>query len=390
MKPNEEIFTLIASYLEGTEISEQEISKLKRWIDSSPPNKNIYNKCKNIYFSGKKFKLIDNINSDYAWEVFSKKIQDFRKPLIYSILKYAVILLPILGLSLFFLFSLNQFLREPNNKYSSFDEIYSGKRKAVLTLATGKKINLGAISKIVSSNSQHTIHSDSLGFLKYKVTGLKKEEYNSLYVEKACNYKLFLSDGTIVWLNSDSEIEYPIGFTEEKRKVILRGEAYFEVSKDKEKPFIVSTPEMDIEVLGTEFNINTYDDKKNVELLLVEGSVSYHVGGCNGVLEPGELIVYNKTGQFLDIKKEVDITRYTSWKNGVFSFEKMDLEKLSKEINRWFNVKVVFDDLSVKEQIFTGAIEKDKSLKFLVEILEATNTVQCTLKRDALHIGEKK
>ncbi len=384
MKIKEEIFILIGAYLEGTPLSDEEKKKLENWLSVSSSNRSIFEKCEDLFLSGQDLKFLDEVDIDEAWNKLENQIAEKSIPLRYKFLKYAAIILPILGISAFLFFSLGK-MEESGANYSSLDSVYAGKAQAQLTLASGETINLGKINKIVTQTANLIIQSDSLGNLEYKSKGVIQAEYNSLYVPRAGEYKLILADGTKVWLNSDSKLRYPTAFTGKDRKVYLEGEAYFEVAKYKDKPFIVSSNNMDIQVLGTKFNISSYQDAKETELVLVEGSVSYIAGKYKGLLSPGEKVSYNIVKEELSIRK-VDVEKYISWKKGIFTFNKIRLEDLGVRISRWYDVEVIFMNTSVKEQLFTGAIEKDKSLKFLIEILEATNSVSCESKENVLYI----
>ncbi len=390
-----EIFRIIGEYLNGESLSKKDRETLDNWLSSSKTNQNIFKKSEELFLSGKDLKFLDEVNIDKAWNKLKKRTTEKRRILKHPLLRYAAVLLPLIGLSFFLLFFLSQ-KRENYLNYAAMDRIHAGKSLAKLTLSDGQTITLGGESKIISKTPHLTIQCDSLGKLEYKNRDCQEPEYNTLYVPKAGEYKLVLSDGTKVWFNSNSRLKYPTVFTGENRSVYLEGEAYFEVAKNTKMPFLVNIKDKaNVKVLGTHFNIKAYEDENTIKTSLLEGSVavSLHDTLQNNLpfeahqsitLIPGQQATIDASGQ-LSVEK-VDTDGIISWKKGLFIFNKISLEDLSTTINRWYDVEVLFTDASVKEQFFTGAIEKQRSLKFIVQLLEETNSVKCTLNDSILYI----
>ena len=221
-----------------------------------------------------------------------------------------------------------------------------------------------------------TIRRDSIEGLVYEVSGQKNraaERFNILEVPVAAEYQLRLSDGTVVYLNSDSRLKYPEVFTGNERKVYLEGEAYFEVAKDKEHPFKVTAQGVEVNVLGTHFNVNAYPERTDVVTTLVEGKVRVGRGTRQIVLVPGEQAA--ASAESLNVKK-VDVREYIAWKDGLFVFSRMSLEEIMRQVYRWYGVETVFSDETVRAVTFTGVIDKSMPLEELFKVIETVVDVR--------------
>ena len=196
-----------------------------------------------------------------------------------------------------------------------------------------------------------------------------------------------MSDGSIVYLNSESELRYPVKFVGEDRRVYLSGEAYFDVSKDKEHPFSVDVNGSVVKVLGTSFNVRAYADENEILTTLVQGSVRFSAGKESVVLKPGEQAVLNKSGRV--VIKEVDTYLYTAWKNGVFAFEKQRLEEIMNVVARWYDVNIFWENASQKEVTFTGKMKRYDDFSKVVEMLEMTGNTEFVVKENNIFIREK-
>jgi len=209
---------------------------------------------------------------------------------------------------------------------------------------------------------------------------------NTLIVPPKMDYRLILSDGTEVWLNATSTLKFPFAFNEGHREVYLEGEGYFKVAKNAEKPFIVHTPQTEVEVLGTEFNINTY--KTGItSTSLVSGAVATHSGPSTLVLKPGQEAVYTEHLGFT--VQQFDSEVVLSWMNGVFQFDNTRLRDLAPVIKRWFGVNVVFDDQSLANAPFTGVLDKHHDLPFFLKNLKNTGVgIDFYYDKETLHLKE--
>ncbi len=258
----------------------------------------------------------------------------------------------------------------------SISKVYDknpGENKAVLTLADGTKIVLDDIVKgTIAKQGGITISKAADGSIIYDmpaVAGLSHNTvfFNTIETPKGGKYQITLPDGSKVWLNSVSSLRFPAIFNGEERNVELKGEAYFEVAKNKEKPFVVKTNDMNVIVTGTEFNVMAYSDENYSATTLVEGSV--HVSNPNSdiVLKPGEQVVSNEGAK---LKKSLaDVELNIAWKNGLFQFNDSDMRTVMNQISRWYDVSIEYKG-GVPEKHFGGYISRESKLSQVLKMLE--------------------
>jgi len=281
-----------------------------------------------------------------------------------SWLRYAAALIVLLGAGVFFFLNndrKNSKVTAQQTVAVAQEYIAPGGQKATLTLADGSVILLDSIKKgPLSLQGGVTVEKMDDGQLVYRPADVKSEEvfYNTMTTPKGGQYQIKLPDGTAVWLNAASSITYPITFTGNSRTVSITGEAYFEVVKDKSKPFIVKTIKDQIIVTGTSFNVNSYADEPVSKTTLIQGEVSIN----DRILQPGEAYMNGKV-----IKTDVD--QDVAWKNGVFNFEDKRLEEVMRQLSRWYNIDVVYER-GVPDMEFYGKMGRDLSLGQVLKALE--------------------
>ncbi len=252
-------------------------------------------------------------------------------------------------------------------------DIEPGINKAVLTLGDGSKINLDDSGDgLIATQSGIRIHKASNGAIRYEVIDQAnysnpKISYNTIETPKGGKYQIILPDGSKVWLNAASSLRFPSAFTGKKRDVELNGEAYFEVTKNKQLPFRVHTRDMNIVVTGTAFNVMAYNDERFSATTLVEGSVDIKNTSRKLSLTPGEQAV-NNDGTSL-IKNEVDVEQYIAWKNGLFQFNNTDIQSVMRQIGRWYDVSVEYRG-KIPQTTFGGFISRDSKLSQVIKMLE--------------------
>ncbi|MDO6429054.1 FecR domain-containing protein [Flavitalea sp. BT771] len=246
---------------------------------------------------------------------------------------------------------------------------------AVLTLANGQTIVLDSAGKgNIAIQRTTAIIKQGDGDIAYRTTGKTDDiEYNTLTVPRGSRIAhVTLSDGTRVWLNAGSSLRYPVSFNGQDRQVSVTGESYFEVAQDKAHPFVVSKGNCAIKVLGTHFNVNAYDEEEKIKVTLLEGSVKVISGAGNNLLLPGQMAVMN-AGQKMEILENADIERVMAWKNGYFNFANADIRTVLRELSRWYDLELVFDD--VTNEKFHVEIRRDIPLSKVLSILEMTDKV---------------
>lgn len=266
--------------------------------------------------------------------------------------------------------------------------IKPGERKAFLIKHNGEEIELGRDTGMINEKNGTHIRIDSTG-LNYMPTDepiTREILYNSLIVPRGGEYNLTLSDGTKVWLNADSELRYPINFSGDTREVFVSGEAYFEVKKQAEKPFIVKTDLGNITVLGTRFNISNYPEKEQLITTLVTGKVSCNLpSGKNIILAPNQQLTVNNDGS--TEMKTVNAYHITSWKDGMFLFEETRLEDILEQLARWYDIHVFYTNENVKSLHFSGDLSRFKNIDTFIEMFEKSSDAKLTLKGKTLIVG---
>ncbi|MEV4885900.1 FecR domain-containing protein [Chitinophaga ginsengisegetis] len=243
-------------------------------------------------------------------------------------------------------------------------------KKAMLTLADGSTITLddaanGALGKQGGAN----IIKKEKGQLAYQAGDANGAVvYNTLTVPRGGQYQLVLPDGTNVWLNSATSLRYPTSFRGAERKVILQGQAYFEIAANATQPFKVQANEMEVVVLGTRFDMMAYADEPTINATLVDGKIKVQ----DKILRPGQQAVLALSGHELTVR-DADVNKIMAWKNGLFVFNNMDLPTILREIARWYDVEIVYQSAPGKE-LYGGGISRNLNLSAVLHVLEENGT----------------
>lgn len=247
-----------------------------------------------------------------------------------------------------------------------------GGNKAVLTLGDGSSIVLDSVSRgtLTQQGASKIIKLDS-GRLAYNLLSEKPAGmvYNKLTTPRGGQYHLVLSDGTQVWLNAASSLRYPSAFGGRDREVELTGEAYFEVAKDKSRPFKVKTAnDMEVDVLGTHFDIMTYEDEPVLKTTLLEGAVRVIKGAARKTIRPGQQVQSDTKGD-LQVLDNVDLEEAVAWKNGYFQFHIADIETVMRQLSRWYDVDVYYEGKK-PDGHFVGEISRNNNISDVLKMLE--------------------
>lgn len=354
---------LIVKFL-AKEANLEELRQLELWI-RNPINEHLFTE----YFKANHY--ANKVLKTYDLETAKKNILqqiNRRKAKSNYIFKYAIAATLALILTTTYLFRDNLFNTTAKDAFSQ-RKLYKEqtKNKAVLTLENGSQVALE------NGNSIQTQNATSNGKVLVYQNKAKQVElvYNQLTIPRGGQYVVELSDGTKVWLNSESQLKYPVNFIKgQSRQVELAyGEAYFDVSpssKHKGAKFKVFNQFQEIDVLGTEFNIKAYKGESNVYTTLVEGKISVSIDNRNLGLKPNQqldLDINNNTSAI----KTVDVYNEVSWKDGVFSFENKTLEEVMKVFSRWYDIEIVFKNNSIKNEEFVGILRKNKRLETILK-----------------------
>lgn len=286
----------------------------------------------------------------------------------------ATVIFLVLGAAFYFLHEKKEIIVAHNSHIRTIQDIPAGSNNAVLTLDNGATIVLDTAANGTLANQGNIKVLKMNGQLAYNKTGNMnvKPVYNTITTANGNQYQLILIDGSKVWLNAASSIRFPTSFTGTERKVEITGEAYFEVTKNPNKPFRVdfkneAGEKDEIEVLGTHFNVNTYGDEPDMKTTLLEGSVKIKAGNKIQMLSPGQQALLSSNG--IEIKKNVDLDQVMAWKNGYFLFDNTDIYTLMRQVSRWYNVEVSFEG-KVTPDGFSGKISRNVPLSKFIKVLE--------------------
>ena len=330
-----------------------------------------------------KSKEISNV-SVTSQEVFSSVIKELnnqngksKKRIIYlSVFRYAAV-----GIIFFLLgVAINQFLNK--EKYSEIQQsltVNNNPAYSTLTLSDGSNV------QIPNKKSEIEYKPDGQIVINKKDTVLSRqtlteESFNELFVPYGKNASIKLPDGTLAHLNAGSRLVYPPKFEGSKRMVYLVGEGYFDVTHNEEMPFIVKTEELNIEVLGTTFDLSAYPSDKIVETVLVEGKVKiskpgFHLGNNEYILEPNQRAAYNIETKDTKISN-VDIENYVSWHQGYLIFETQELNRIIKKLERYYNIKIGTVDPTLGLLRITGKLELKHERETVLNILAKTASLE--------------
>jgi len=286
----------------------------------------------------------------------------------------AAIIILMLGAGTYFLFFNRAKQAEITKTVLTPDIKAPETNRAMITLGNGQKIYLDSVPNgtLANEGSVRLIKSTD-GKVIYDVSKVVTNNtpltYNTLSNPRGSKViDMTLSDGTQVWLNAGSSVTYPIAFTGNERKVTITGEAYFEVAHEKSKPFLVSKGDMQVEVLGTHFNVNAYDDESEINVTLLEGSVKVYNNKGAVTIKPGEQVQITINQQPV-INKQTDLEEVMGWKNGKFFFTSADIKTIMRQVARWYDVEVIYEERT-PDQLFGGEVPRNSNLSQMMKILE--------------------
>lgn len=297
----------------------------------------------------------------------------------------AASILLVCGASL--IFYLNNINGEKDLNTSVLNDVTPGINNATLTLANGQKIILdNAANGKIAEQAGVSVSKTADGQIMYSIKDLKntgKADFNTLSTANGEQYQIILPDGTKVWLNAATSLKFPLTFAGlSQRKVTLIGEAYFEVYKDKKKPFIVHSAQQDVEVLGTHFNINAYKDEPTVKTTLLEGAVKVN---RNYILKPGEQFTINQEGK-AGIKL-VNVEDVIAWKKGNFEFNDENVYEIMRKVARWYDVEVIYEN-QIPLTKMEGTMSRFQNVSRILDVLESTGLLSYRVEGKKLYISK--
>ncbi len=362
-------FKLIIKKLNNT-LSPKEKVIFSNWYNESAKHRDFFNSVKNNYNQE-----LNDVDVEKAWLKIQNNLKEPTQKRYYWGYAAAAVLVGAISIAYFLKdsFSFTSSEKEPEPVIMANTPISPGTDKATLTLSDGSSVVLEKGNAYqegnVSSNGEEIVYNpsgESTGHIAY----------NYLTIPRGGQFYVKLSDGTEVWLNSESQLKYPTSFVKgQLRQVeLVYGEAYFDVSPSKQhggSKFKVLNQAQEIEVIGTEFNIKAYKDELDIYTTLVEGKVAVSANNSSRVLKPNQQSKLNKENHTITVAN-VDVYNEISWKDGVFSFREKPLKEIMKIISRWYDVDVVFENKELESLKFKGTLDKQQSVEEILSIMKST------------------
>lgn len=380
-----DFLNILNKYLEGkaTRAEEDFINKYYELFDLKPESGSLEDDAK--------LRLENRIQDGLHDGIKKAEIAKKNKVIYRRLAVAASLLIMISFFSYFNFFKGESRTAELSESLKRSSAVSPGSDRAVLTLANGEKIALNEVNAgVLARQGNVEISKTAQGHLNYSASkdGKQLAAFNTLSTPRGGQFHLILPDGSKVWLNAASSIRFPTSFSTGQREVTITGEVYFEVAKDKRKPFRVFSKDQVVEVLGTHFNINAYEDEQSVRTTLLEGSVrvtaqdSRRERKLSLLLSPGHQATYQQGNIVLT---ESDTESAVAWKNGYFKFSRENIQTIMRQISRWYNVDVEYRG-GVPTDEFVGKISRSSSIEGVLRILSLSN-VQCQLEGNKVIIN---
>ena len=366
------------------EADEEDRAAFREWLEEDGEHRAFFREVERAWYTGRYAMRWRNVKTSEAWRNVEHRHERCRRRRIgYVWGSVAAVAALVVGVALLWLPEREEPVSVAENV------IRPGESKAVLIMPGHEEIALrGEGSDTIREQGMSILNEGAQ--VDYSQQGSRVEEtvWHELRIPKGGEYRLRLSDSTMVYMNSDSRLRFPARFGKGTREVELEGEAYFEVTRDKQRPFVVRTPEVAVRVLGTGFNVMAYGDDARTEVTLVEGAVKVTGKRTSETLRPNEQFVWeNATGRHE--VRTVDARKYVEWKSGVLNFDAMPLDELTDRLSRWYNVEFFFSNDSLKRLRFSGAVRKYNDIDYILRLIEATTDVTFNISGTTVVVSKK-
>lgn len=388
---------IIYRFIVGT-ITPEERAVLDGWMNENPENRKLFERLTNLNNLQKEVSRRASIDTERPMHDMMARIERemrLQQPARHATTKRiarwlagaAAAILIVAGVAVqAYKLGLSRATKAETEQMAQAAVITHGETKAMLTLSNGESVELGADNQKNSKMVEQLLSK-----------GIETQEQGAeaptlcLKTPRGGEFKVTLEDGTEVWLNAESQLQYPETFDADERRVAVTGEAYFKVAKDSDRPFYVETAGQLVRVYGTEFNIHSYEEDSNVYTTLVSGSIALSPLDGNGseiVLTPGHQAVFDKQDVTSSIRS-VDTSIVTSWRNGKFVFENLTLEQIMITLSRWYDFDYEFQDMRLRSTIFMGSVPRYGEFSEILSILEKSGGIRFTQQGKTVLINHK-
>ena len=374
---DERILILLRKY-RANRLTASEFEELKTWVDESPENRRLMENYLKAYKLEDQEKALQHLDLHKSWNKLQGRLHPKRSYWI----RYSAVAACLVGV----LFLVTHYLIKDNapeqQPVQTAELLQShGQRKATLRLTNGETIEV--------ADSAMTLNEEVLAAAESaadaSVPQGTAEKMNEVSVPRGGEFSLTLPDGTKVWINSESVLRFPTTFSD-TRKVSLQGEAYFDVAKTG-TPFEVSTSNMTIRVLGTQFNVSAYHTESAMTTL-VQGGVEVENANGKVRLTPGQQAVVSSGDSQIEVRA-VNVSMYTAWVTGVFDFNDTSLEDITQQLSRWYDVQVEYAQPALRQIRFSGTILRKESLGYALELIEKVSNVTFVVSGNTVKVEKK-
>ena len=359
------------------DLTVDEKQRLELWLSQSEQNRLFYDRVRDRETILLKSFRFDRYDQQRAWRSVNKKLHPRRIPLTRIARYAAAVLIPALVV-LGFLW---------RGSYSDTYVIEPGSEMAELILSNGEVLQLYKDrSYALATEDGFAVKSEN-GEVSFELTGEAapgaEPRYHTVKTPRGAEFKVVLADGSAVWLNAESSLEFPSHFEEGTRKVAMTGEGYFDIQKNDSAPFIVEVSGMSVEVLGTQFNLRSYGGEA-VKTTLVSGSVAMTTETSRTVIKPGQQGTLLADGTFA--VQNIDVQPFIAWRQGYFCFDGATLADIMTELGRWYDVDVAFDHPTLERERFSLEVRKKEDFENILELLQKTKAVSITTNKREVYI----
>lgn len=378
MQNNIDISDIIAKHITDT-LSKEERLRLDEWLED-PYNRlefDVITSKQSIQENRGDFEMF---NPEEDWGKLDRQISG-KKHIMYWMKYAAAFVLPI-GLGLLAYLYSDSLLSDQNLLVQNDFAFQS--EEVELKMHDGKVYAINNDTAINRTDVHIRVDSSKISYDHQRV--VKELEYNTIRIPRGKQYQLSLSDGTKVWLNADTKFRYPIAFVGDKREVFIEnGEVFFDVAKNKEKPFIVNFNNHQVKVLGTQFNVKSYEENNADLVTLAEGSIQIDNDNSSVELVPNQQAVIDRGNSHVKISN-VDANIFSAWKNKRFLYKQEKLEDIMNDLSRFYNIKVFYRNQKVKEEVFSLRLSQEDSFETILENFELTGKVQFEINKNNIII----
>ncbi|WP_288632845.1 FecR family protein [uncultured Butyricimonas sp.] len=380
LSKEEHIARLIFLHVQGMTDNAQE-KELNEWRSVSPRHEELFQRMLSSEYVEKSISRFVKTEEEKerGWRQLQQKARSGRSVRKIKWFPYAAAIVLILSVGGVFYFFGDKEQAEilPVAKY----EVQLPGSRAVLILPDGRKVDLEnevLRSDLAQSDSLLLISTRSLKYRDIDSPDTT-EVFHTLEIPRGGEYLLTLSDGTIIYLNSESTLSFPVKFQGKERKVYLTGEAYFKVAKNTEHPFVVTAGELEVLVTGTTFGVRAYKDEKDIQTTLESGQVTVRVEGKSVKLVPNKQVLFNKLTMGVEVR-DVDVDLYLAWADGRLVYDNCPLEKILTDLGRWYNIDVFYSRDELRSYQFSLNMKKHEEFIQVLELIGKTGEVQFEVK----------